>query len=110
MLGRRSAKALLSAGGLVLAIASAAIVLGMTGAHNPAASPDPHVPASAHTDSEATMFGFRAVCPRLGIVSPIGRHARSDYETATPCGSHGNCVTLILHRVCGAEARQFVGT
>jgi hypothetical protein len=107
-LGRRRVRTV-AVGGLVLAIAAAAVVL--TSPSAPRLLPAGHSPsAPARSDRETTVFGFRVDCPRLAIVSPDGEYARADYEMTTPCGSYGNYITLILHRVRGAWVQALVGT
>jgi hypothetical protein len=64
----------------------------------------------AGIDRESTVFGFRVDCPRLAIVSSDGEYARLDYDTFSPCGSYGNHMTLILHRMRGTWVPAAVGT
>jgi hypothetical protein len=106
---RSRAGSALAIGVLAGAVAVVAIALALRSVHR-ALPADHPPPAVASTDRESTMFGFRVDCPRLALVSPDGQYARADYEMNTPCGSYGNYVTLILHRVGGSWVQVFVGT
>jgi hypothetical protein len=65
--------------------------------------------ASRPLDSDAltTQFGLRSNCARLTIVSPDGAYTRIDLDHSGPCGTFGNQVTLVLHRVQGVWVRKF---
>jgi hypothetical protein len=72
----------------------------------------PTVEATPSADQIGTIrpFGIRAHCVRRTIVSPNGEYARVDFERATTCGTAGNHVTLILHRVRGVWVAEFDAT
>jgi hypothetical protein len=59
------------------------------------------------SDALATQFGLPLNCSRLTVVSPDGTYARIDLDHAGPCGTFGNQVTLILHRLHGVWMREF---
>lgn len=65
--------------------------------------------ASRPLDSDAltTEFGLRSNCARLTIVSPDGAYTRIDLDHSGPCGTFGNQVTLVLHRLHGVWVRKF---
>lgn len=66
--------------------------------------------SSANTDHATTLFGVHVECPRLALVSPDGQYARADYERSEPCGTYGNYITLILHRVNGDWVQELATT
>lgn len=99
--------------GLVAAVAAGTMIVAGPGTPPSRAagrSPGLQSPQLADPDAVATPFGIRVHCLRLTVVSPGGKYARVDFERATPCGTYGNYVTLILHRVHGTWVREFEAT
>ncbi|HEY6399506.1 MAG TPA: hypothetical protein VIX82_18830 [Solirubrobacteraceae bacterium] len=103
----RWVRTLVAVVGLVAAAAAGAIALGSRG-RDRGLSATRSSATVAGADRDVALFGLRVDCPRLAIVSPDGEYARADYEMTTPCGSYGNHVTLVLHRVRGAWVQAFV--
>jgi hypothetical protein len=54
----------------------------------------------------ARQFGLRLNCSRRTVVSADGAYARIDLDHAGPCGTFGNQVTLVLHRLHGVWVRE----
>jgi hypothetical protein len=91
---------------IAAAIAGAIIVASLGGGRAPGSSSgsSPRPPGSG---TLATQFGLRLNCARLTAVLPDGTYARIDLDHSGPCGTFGNQVTLILHRVDGRWVREF---
>lgn len=109
VLARSGSRTVIVLGAVAVAIATAAIAAVLPSSERAVSAGRPSA-AVAGTDRESTVFGFRVDCPRLAIVSPDGEYARLDYDTFSPCGSYGNHMTLILHRVRGNWVPAGVGT
>lgn len=98
-LGSTRVRAGLVAGGLIVAVAAGAII-----AFSPNSGRAGRPLAS---EALATQFGLRLNCSRRTVVSPDGAYARIDLDHAGPCGTFGNQVTLVLHRLHGVWVREF---
>jgi hypothetical protein len=97
-LARARVRAGLVFGGLLVAVAAAAIIAVASSSERASRPPG--------SDALATQFGLRLNCSRLTVVSPDGAYARIDLDHAGPCGTFGNQVTLILHRYHGVWVRK----
>jgi hypothetical protein len=93
--------------GLIAAAVAGAIIFGSssTGAGTRASAT--HSPRPTGSGALATQFGLRLKCSRLTVVLPDGAYARLDLDHSGPCGTFGNQVTLVLHRVDGTWVRAF---
>jgi hypothetical protein len=100
------ARAGLASVGLTAAVVSAVIIALSSsggGGRSLAAIQSP----AANSRVMATRFGIRVSCPRLTIVSPDRAYGRVDFGLVPPCGTSGNHVTLIVHRVHDAWVPEF---
>lgn len=92
--------------GLVAAVVAGAIVVASSSTEHQPRSSGSYSPWPTD-DRLATQFGLRLNCARLTVFSPDGAYARIDLDRAGPCGTFGDQVTLILHRVNGTWVREF---
>ncbi len=86
--------------GVVIAAVAAGAVIAVSSSSGRAGRP-------LSSDALATQFGVRSNCGRREVLSPDGAYARIDLDHSGPCGTFGNQVTLILHRVDGTWMREF---
>jgi hypothetical protein len=98
-LAGKRVRAGLVAGGLIAAVAAGAIIA--------LSSSSRHASPPLGSDALATQFGLRSNCSRRTVVLPDGAYARIDLDHAGPCGTFGNQVTLVLHRLHGVWMREF---
>jgi hypothetical protein len=96
LLAERRVRVGLASAGLIAALAIAAIVVSSSGRGR---APEP--------GALARQFGLRTDCTRRTVTSPDGAYARIDLDRFGSCGTFGYQVTLVLHRVHGAWARDF---
>jgi hypothetical protein len=89
----------LVSGGVIVAVA-AVVIIAVSSSSGRAGRP-------LGPDALATQFGLRLNCSRRTVVSPDGAYARIDLDHAGPCGTFGNQVTLVLHRLHGVWVREF---
>lgn len=96
--------------GLLAAGAAAAIIA------VPHSAPSSHGPSRSTSSQSSTftnLYGVRTPfeipmhCLRLTLISPDGTYARADYDHAGQCGTYGNYITIVWHRVHGAWVRAF---
>jgi hypothetical protein len=109
----RWGRALVVVAGLAVGVAVGVMIVGSSGGGSSrAAGRSPAISSGQPVNAEAvaTRFGIRSHCVRQAIVSPDGTFARVDFERATACGTAGNHVTLILHRVRAAWVPEFDAT
>lgn len=99
LLARARVRAGLVSGGVIAAVAAGAIMA--------VSFSSGHAGRPLGSDALATQFGQRLNCSRLEVLSPDGVYARIDLDHAGPCGTFGNQLTLILHRVDGVWVREF---
>lgn len=92
--------------GLIAAVMAGAIIVASLGGGRATGPSGVSPPRPGGSDALATQFGLRS-CARLTAVLPDGTYARIDLDHSGPCGTFGNQVTLILHRVDGAWVREF---
>jgi hypothetical protein len=105
----------LALAGLAIAVVAALILSGGSGTvthPTSVVSDGPPIGSNTPTDQIGTIrpLGIRAHCVRRTIVSRNGMYARVDFERATFCGTAGNHVTLVLHRVRGVWVAAFDAT
>lgn len=93
--------------GLIAAIVAGAIIVASVGGGRGPGSSARSSPRPRGAGALATEFGLRLNCARLTAVLPDGTYARIDLDHSGPCGTFGNQVTLILHRVRGKWVREF---
>jgi hypothetical protein len=93
--------------GLTAAVVAGTIIVASSSTGREPRSPDTYSPWPTDSDRLSTQFGLRLNCARLTVISPDGAYARIDLDHAGPCGTFGNQVTLILHRVGGTWVREF---
>lgn len=99
-------RAALATVGLVAAVATGTTIAVLLGAGSVGRRVNNDSPL-ANSGAAVARFGLRLNCPRVTVVSPDGAYARIDFEPTASCGTFGNHVTLILHRVQGAWVREF---
>lgn len=93
--------------GLVAVVVAGAIIVASSGGGRPPGSPGGSSSRPRGSGALATQFGLRLNCARLTAVLPDGTYARIDLDHSGPCGTFGNQVTLVLHRVDGVWVREF---
>lgn len=96
--------------GVIAAVVAGTIIVASSSTGRERRSPGTYSPPPTDSNAVLTRFGVRLNCPRFTLVSPDGTYARVDFEPTAPCGSYGNHVTLILHRIHGVWVRQFEAT
>lgn len=104
---RAPVRAGLVSAGLIAAVVAVAIFVASSGGGRAPRSSGVSSPRPAGSDALATQFGLRLSCAHLTAVLPDGTYARIDLDHSGPCGTFGNQVTLILHRVDGVWVREF---
>jgi hypothetical protein len=97
----------LASGGIIAAVVAGAIVVASSSTGHEPGSSGSYSPWPTDSDRLATQFGLRLNCARLTVFSPNGAYARIDLDRAGPCGTFGDQVTLILHRVHRTWVREF---
>lgn len=107
LLARTSVRAGLASGGIIAAVVAAAIVVASSSTGHQPRSSGSYSPWPTDSDRLATQFGLRLNCARLTVFSHNGAYARIDLDRAGPCGTFGDQVTLILHRVDRTWVREF---
>lgn len=107
LLAHAPVRAGLASVGLVAAVVAGAIIVASSGGGRPPGSSDGSSSRPTGSGALATQFGLRLNCARLTAVLPDGTYARIDLDHSGPCGTFGNQVTLILHRVDGVWVREF---
>jgi hypothetical protein len=104
---RAPVRAGLASVALITAVIAGAIMLASSGGGRAPGSSGGFSPRPPGSGALAKQFGLRLNCARLTAVLPDGTYARIDLDHSGPCGTFGNQVTLILHRVDGAWVREF---
>jgi hypothetical protein len=99
--GARVRAGLVSAG-LIAAVVAGTIIVASSSTGREPRSPGAYSPWPTDPDRLATQN-----CARLTVFSADGAYARIDLTDAGPCGTFGNQVTLIVHRVDGVWVREF---
>jgi hypothetical protein len=108
--GTRVRVGLALVGLLAAGTAGTLIVASQHPGRSQAAGRSPQIQSPQLAAAVTTRFGIEFHCLRLTVVSPDHTYARVDFDPATPCGTYGNYVTIILHRVHGAWLREFETT
>jgi hypothetical protein len=97
----------LASGVLIAAVMTGAIIIALSGTERHTRPLAIHSPLPADSGDLTKQFGLRLNCAHLTVVLPDGAYARIDLDRAGPCGTFGNQMTLILHRVHGTWVREF---
>jgi hypothetical protein len=108
--GTRVRVGLALVGLLAAGMAGTLIVASQHPGPSQAAGRSPQIQSPQLAAAVTTRFGIEFHCLRLTVVSPDRTYARVDFDPAMPCGTYGNYVTIILHRVHGAWLREFETT
>jgi hypothetical protein len=98
--------------GLLAAGAAAAIVAVSQSAqpsHAAGRSPGNQSPQLVALYGVGTPFEIPLHCLRLTLVSRDGSYVRADYGTGR-CGTYGNYMTVVWHRIHGVWVREFEAT